>query len=106
MARALTIPNRHAVRRELTIPNYHESIGAALGMIEEILNRHDMTVETGTFGFNGDKGSTTFLIKALEGSNVVCKSCAEKGTDTFDNMLAFQWYKMASGRFEINTYIS
>lgn len=105
----LTITSKHPVRAaiaNLSSGNrYYDSKGQALGEVERVLNDHNLELAyQGCDGCPGDSGYFTFPLRTVSDACIVCEDC-DKGGDVI-NGIAFSWYRMPSGRWEIVVYVS
>lgn len=102
----MNITNRHPVRRNWDVPSYFDTKIEGLAFVTNLLEEHDLTIEHEYVGLNGDGGGWTQRLIPLQKEHVICDCCAKKSPEPFDNVLVFNWYKMESGRLEINSYVS
>jgi len=103
-----TINSRHPARdRIASLATYHDSKIGALHDIENILDEYELQFDPSytSFGLGGDEGHINIPLKTLNPAGITCDCCLEK-EKTVDNVIVFAWYKMPSGRWEINAYLS
>lgn len=103
-----TITARHKLRDEIRTylaPTYFPGKTDALWQIDAILKANGFQLdENHVINFQGDEGSLIIAIVTKPHGEVLC-DCCDKPV-TVNNRVAYQWYKMQSGSYEINAYIS
>ena len=102
----MRIVAKHPIMEAIAgLSDYFEHPGAALCAMREICAGYDIRMDIADCP--GDEGRTTILLYAECPGEVVCSCCGDKMDRTsYENCIAFYWYKMRAGRYECIKYVS
>lgn len=106
-----TIKANHPARGQICdLPNYFNLKIDAIDAIDTILKEYGLELAPGFSTLNdcpGPEGRNTFKIRQVDTGHLSCDDCdCQIDHEDIMNVVSFSWYRMPSGRYEINVYIS